>query len=411
MGTIKGFIYKLINLTPLTKELSVRLYRFLMEYKYRALKRRIPTNDLVVVFESFMGKQLGCSPKALFLAMVNNPEYDAYEKIWMFKEPDKYRELEKYPNTKVVLYGSAEYYESYARAKYWITNYHLPTGLVKGKDQVYVQTWHGTPLKKIGCDVGNPKELSQDKKRAWRGYRDEGKIIDFMPSPSPFYTDKIKSAFLLGNQAQVLQYGYPRNDFLFSFNADITEKLKKDIGIPLDKKVILYAPTWRDNQHVPGKGYVYHCGVDFDRLREVLGDAYVILFRAHYLISNSFDFEKYDGFVINASNYDDINELYVISDILITDYSSVFFDYANLKRPMIFYMYDYDEYKREMRDFYFGMNELPGPIVKKEADLIEAIIKAGQDDFIPDDKYKAFNDKYNPYRYSCSNKVLSRIFD
>lgn len=409
MRTIKSLIYKLINLTPLTKEVSVRLYRFLMKCKYRIMQRRFPTDDKMIVFESFLGKQFGCSPKALFLSMVNNPEYDAYQKIWMFKNPDAYKELEQYPNTKVVSYGSTEYYEYYARAKYWITNYHLPAGVVKKKDQVYVQTWHGTPLKKIGCDVGNPKNLSQDKKRAWRDYRDEGKIIDFMPSPSPFYTEKIKSAFLLQEQAQVLEYGYPRNDFLFSYEDGVVGKMKEHLNIPKNKKVILYAPTWRDNQHIPGQGYVYQCGVDFDLLKQELQDEYVILFRAHYLISNSFDFDNYKGFIVDVSHYDDINELYVISDILVVDYSSVFFDYANLKRPIIFYMYDYEEYKNEMRDFYFSVDELPGPIVKEEKALVHAIRDAMKEEFCPDEKYIAFNQKYNPYPVCCSEKVTAKI--
>lgn len=409
MGKWKSLILKLINLTPMTKELSVKLYRTLQEYRYRAMRKRVQTDDKMVVFESFLGKQYGCSPKALFLSMAKNPKYSEYKKVWMFKNPDEYRELLQYDKTEVVSYGSARYYECYAKAKYWITNYHLPAGIVKGEDQVYVQTWHGTPWKKIGCDVGMPKDLSQDKKRAWKEYSQEGKIIDYMPSPSAFYTDKITSAFRLGGQAQVLECGYPRNDFLFSYKEEFCEKRKKEFGISNEKKVILYAPTWRDNQHVPGQGYVYQCGVDFDRLKKELGQEYVILFRAHYLISNSFDFEKYNGFVINASKYDDVNHLYAISDMLITDYSSVFFDYANLNRPIIFYLYDYEEYKTQMRDFYFGLSELPGTIVHTETDLVKAIKEIDAKEFIPDATYIKFNQKYNPVQEPCSHKILDRV--
>mgnify|MGYP000910123033 CR=1 FL=1 len=108
----------------------------------------------------------------------------------------------------------------------------------------------------------------------------------------------------------------------------------------LRKKVILYAPTWRENQHLPGEGYQFQLPVDFKRWREVLGDEYVILFRAHYFISNSFDFVAFSGFVYDVSQMDDINPLYLAADVLITDYSSVFFDYANLRRPILFFMYD-----------------------------------------------------------------------
>lgn len=411
MGKCKSLLLKLINLTPMTKELSVQAYRWIKRSRYSRLKKSVQVDDKLVVFESFLGKQYGCSPKALFLAMVNDPAYAEYKKVWMFKNPDAYKELEQYPNTKVVLYGSAEYYELYAKAKYWITNYHLPAGIVKGDDQVYVQTWHGTPLKKIGCDVGTPETLSQDKKRAFKEYSQEGTIIDYMPSPSPFYTEKITSAFRLKGQAKILECGYPRNDFLFTVDEEFCQKLKKEMSIPQGKKIILYAPTWRDNQHVPGQGYVYQCGLDFDRMQKELGKEYVILFRAHYLISNSFDFAKYNGFIINASEYDDVNHLYAISDMLITDYSSVFFDYANLMRPILFYMYDYEEYKTQMRDFYFSLEELPGPVVEKEADLIQAIRTIGKEEFHPDETYKQFNQKYNPYQVPCSSEVLERIIN
>ena len=139
---------------------------------------------------------------------------------------------------------------------------------------------------------------------------------------------------------------------------------------------------------------MYKTEVDFDRLQKELGDDYVILFRAHYFISNTFDFSKYEGFIYNVSLLDDINELYIVSDMLITDYSSVFFDYAILKRPIVYFMYDYELYKNEMRGFYIDLDELPGPIVQDEGALIEQI-KALSDNFVFDEKYKRFNGKYN----------------
>ena len=113
--------------------------------------------------------------------------------------------------------------------------------------------------------------------------------------------------------------------------------------------------------------------MDFDSLKKKFGEDIVILFRAHYFIADKFDFKKYKGFVINVSDYDDINDLYIISDILITDYSSVFFDFANLKRPMIFYLYDFDDYKNNMRDFYFGTAMLPGITVNEQTRLEDSL--------------------------------------
>ena len=169
----------------------------------------------------------------------------------------------------------------------------------------------------------------------------------------------------------------------------------------------MYAPTWRDNQHEAGVGYTYKTEVDFDKLQKELGEDYIILFRAHYFVANTFDFEKYEGFIYNVSNLDDINELYVVADMLITDYSSVFFDYANLKRPIIFYMYDIDMYKNDMRGFYIDLNDLPGNIITTEDELIKDI-KNVTNKFKYDEKYKRFNEKYN---YLDDEKSSERVIE
>ena len=114
----------------------------------------------------------------------------------------------------------------------------------------------------------------------------------------------------------------------------------------------------------------------------------------YYFIANVFDFEKYKGFVYNVSEIDDVNELYIITDVLITDYSSVFFDYANLKRPMIFYMYDLEHYRDKSNGFYIDLDELPGNIVETQEDLEKEILALDKN-FVYDEKYKKFNEKYN----------------
>ena len=209
----------------------------------------------------------------------------------------------------------------------------------------------------------------------------------------------------------IIEEGYPRNDRLVT--ADVLEKARaKDrVGMfGIGKKVILYAPTWRDNQYTSGVGYTYKPEIDFDLLREELGDEYVILFRAHYLVAHNFDFDRYEGFIYDVSDYDDINDLFLASDILVTDYSSVFFDYANLDRPMVFYMYDLDQYKDEIRGFYTDLYELPGPIVTTEKSLIGAI-KGLPEDFKPDVKYNNFKAKYVPKDDGeATKRTLRKIF-
>ena len=128
------------------------------------------------------------------------------------------------------------------------------------------------------------------------------------------------------------------------------------------------------------------------------------------MVANQFDFDAYKGFVYNASDYDDINELYVISDLLITDYSSVFCDYALLQRPMLFYMYDMEEYRDEMRGFYFSTEHLPGPVVKTEKELVESI------DYVMNSKdytcdYTDFNNEYNTLNDGrATERLVKKIF-
>ena len=131
-------------------------------------------------------------------------------------------------------------------------------------------------------------------------------------------------------------------------------------------------------------------------MRDALGDKFVLLFRTHYFISNYIDLSEFEGFVYNVSRHNDINELYIISDMLITDYSSVFFDFANLKRPIIFYMYDYDSYKTKLRDFYIDVSTLPGPIVKTQDELQSAIASYKENAPLYKDKYTAFLEKFCP---------------
>jgi CDP-glycerol glycerophosphotransferase len=230
--------------------------------------------------------------------------------------------------------------------------------------------------------------------------------ISYLLSPSKFCTERFISAFnlkYLQKEKIIIEKGYPRNDFLFAYTQSDIENIKSTLGISKDKKVILYAPTWREDQHKAGVGYVYNLGVDFKKLQTELKDEYVILFRTHYFIANKFDFSEYESFIIDASAYEDINELYIISDMLITDYSSVFFDFANLKRPIIFYMYDLDEYKNELRDFYIDLNELPGEVIINEEDLILQIKKVINTNFY-NKKYIDFNNKYNYLDDNYSSK-------
>ena len=402
---VKKMIRKIKKLVLAISERSVaarKVIRITFDL-YRKIRYKIATvgikiDEKTIMFCVFNGKSYTCSPKAIYEHIIKSEKYKEYSLIWAFKDAERYRYLEENDNTKVVRINSKEYKKYLAKAKYWIFNYKIPDYLYPKKEQVFVQCWHGTPLKRLGCDLEHFDNVLNTMEGMKKRYKIEASKFSYFISPSKFASEKFISAWNLkeiGKENIIIEEGYPRNDFLYNYTEQDVDKIKKELGIEKEtRKIILYAPTYRSDQHETGVGYTYKEEVDFSRLQEEIGDKYIILFRPHYFIANSFDFEKYNGFVYNVSEIDDINELYIISDMLITDYSSVFFDYANLKRPMIFYMYDLEHYKDESNGFYIDLKELPGNIVKTQEDLEKEILALDKN-FVYDEKYKKFNEKYN----------------
>ncbi|MGI6766068.1 MAG: CDP-glycerol glycerophosphotransferase family protein [Lentihominibacter sp.] len=394
---LRNFLRKHAGLRVWVRKVHVAL----KESRYSRIAKNAKVDNKMVVFETFMGRQYGCNPKAIYEYMLTDSRFDDYRLVWVLENPDKAEGIKALERAEIVKAKSDRYYEVYASAGYVITNSNLDYGIKKSPEQIFLQTWHGTPLKKLRCDIEAEKgnalnSLDEIKQKN----RLDVVRYDYFISPSAFATEKFITAFDLAalNKTDILvETGYPRNDLLFNFDEKYSQQVKESLGIAEDKrKIILYAPTFRDNQH-DGAGYTYDLHLDFNRLKEGLSDEYLVLFRAHYFIANQFDFDKYKGFVLDVSGLDDITPLYTIADLLVTDYSSVFFDYACLKRPMVFYMYDLDEYEDAIRGFYLDTEELPGSIVKTEEELTAAIKEA--DNMAPeavyDSKYEAFASKYN----------------
>lgn len=373
----------------------------------------IKTDENTIIFGCFNGRSYCDSTKALYKYILADEKFNNFNYIWIFKEPEKHKYLEENKNTTVISAKGKKYVKAMAKAKYWIFNYKIPDYIYPKKDQVFVQCWHGTPLKRLGCDLQHFDNALNTLEGMKKRYKEETKKFSYFLSPSKFASEKFVSIWNMKESNKencIVEMGYPRNDFLYNYTQEDVKRIKENLGIlNSDKKIILYAPTYRDNQHTSGVGYTYKTEVNFDKLKEELSEKYIILFRSHWLVANLFDFDKYKGFVYNVSDYDDIDELYIISDLLITDYSSVFFDYANLKRPIFFYMYDLEEYRDDIRGFYLDLKELPGPILKEEDELIKNIKNTTIDFY--DDKYKAFNQKFNYLDDGkASERVIKKVF-
>ncbi|WP_052948829.1 CDP-glycerol glycerophosphotransferase family protein [Mesobacillus campisalis] len=367
----------------------------------------LPGSRKIVVFESFLGKQFSDNPRAICEYLKEN-NYD-YKMYWSVDK--KYLHHFKDKNVNCIPRFSIKWLFVMPRARYWVTNSRMPAWLPKPKNTIYLQTWHGTPLKRLAADMEEVYMPGTTAENYKNNFIKEAKKWDYLISPNAYSTEIFRRAFQFENE--VLETGYPRNDFIFRHNNEETRgDFISKYGLPVGKKIILYAPTWRDNQFY-GKGkYRFDLNMDLDSMKEQLGEEYIILFRLHYLVSENLDLTPYEGFAYDFSNHEDIRELYLMADILVTDYSSVFFDYGNLKRPMIFYVYDIEQYRDHLRGFYFNFEqEAPGPLVRTTGELIHTI-KSVKEEALPSSSYfDSFHEKFCYLECGDSTrKVVEKIF-
>lgn len=360
---------------------SMRIKEFL--YKHRFARQ--PLLDNVVFLESFFGKSYSDSPKYIF-EKLNEMYPGRYEYVWVLDRKTKL----PYPAKQCKRF-SLTYFKYMARSKYIVFNSRQPKYFIKRKGNVFLETWHGTPLKKLVFDIEEVVSASPTYKK---NFYIQSRSWDYLVSANGFSSEVFRRAFCY--EKPLLEYGYPRNDILHADNKEaIAAKVKKNIGIPLNRKVILYAPTWRDDEYYDHGKYKFTLNLDLRLMKEKLGDEYVVMLRTHYFIADNLDVSGLEGFVYNLSKYDDIAELYLISDLLITDYSSVFFDYANLRRPILFYTYDLDKYRDVIRGFYIDMNkELPGPLLYTTDEVIDAINRVEDVNREYADVYDSFYERF-----------------
>lgn len=413
MKKIKAMIIDICKKNVVFRKM-IRFFRlYFKKLNYLKYKLKYKVDDKTIFFEVYDGRNYTCSPKAIYEKMLTMKKFKDFKFIWAFNDPSKH-DVMKDKRLVIVKTNTKDYYKYISSSKYWIVNSIMDECITKKKGQVYVQCWHGTPLKRLRYDIEvNGAVLNTIEEIRKRNDRDASKF-DYFISPSKYCTEKFTSAFnliALGKKDIIIEEGYPRNDSLFNRNKKDVDKIKDKLGIPKDKKIICYLPTFRDNQHTSGVGYTYNLAIDFDSLKKRFGKDYVILFKPHYFIANKIDLSKYKNFVYNVASYDEINDIYLVSDLLITDYSSVFFDYANLNRPVMFYMYDFDDYKNNLRDFYISLDELPGPIAKTQKELEDYIVNIDKSISKYKKTYDKFNDKYNYLDDgNASERVIRVIF-
>ena len=383
------------NMLISTMYIKVYYILFLMVGKLPVKKNR-------VIFESFLGKQYSDNPRAIYEYLLK--EFPNMELIWSIDK--NYKHVFTNGNLQIINRLSFKWIYYMATAEYWVTNSRLPLWIPKPLHTKYIQTWHGTPLKKLGVDIENVHMPGTNTHKYKKSFLLEASKWDYLISPNAYSSEIFKRAF--GFKKTIIESGYPRNDILINGNNPTTiSKIKHLYRLPSNKKVIMYAPTWRDNQYHDIGKYRFDLQLDLNKMKKYLGEEYVILLRLHYLVAENVNLEGFQDFVYDCSHHQDIRELYLISDILITDYSSVFFDYAILKRPMIFFAYDIEEYRDNLRGFYFDFeSKVPGPIVKTTDELIDEINLIRQDGFSPVGKLEAF---HKEFCYMEDGKASERV--
>lgn len=388
------------------KRVIKKVLRKLALMGYALMVRVLPLSKDVVVFESNVGRNYSGNARAIYEYMIQQGMDGKYRLVWSVEDTST-----NIPGRVIKVRRTRMKYLYYmAIARVWVSDSRMPKWLVKREGNTYIQTWHGTPLKKLALDMDvMSMGGSTDVQKYHDNFVANTRTWDYLISQNAFSTEVFRRCFAFDKD--MLEIGYPRNDVLFHSNTpQEKEALKKKLGLPLNKKIILYAPTWRDDQYYQKSIYKFVSDMDYGQMQNRLGDEYAMIVKFHYLVKDHIDWSQYGDFIYEFNEHQDIAELYLVSDILITDYSSVMFDYSLLKRPMFFFAYDLENYKNNLRGFYFDfLATAPGPIVETTEELIDSIVNYDAEEW--KEKYDAFSKRYNHADDGGASEKVCRLIE
>ena len=357
-----------------------------------------PIKNNKIVFSNFSGKGYGDNSKYI-LEEINKRKLKC-DLVWVLKDK---KDKEALPlNVRYVKYNSIKYFYDMCTAKVWVDNHRKIIDFNKRKEQYYIQTWHGgIAFKKIEKDAEDSLDQNYIKQA-----KHDSQMIDLMVSNSTFCTKMFKKAFWYNGE--ILECGSPRNDILINNEIYKSKNIKDKLKISNDIKIILYAPTFRKDE-----GIKYY-NINFEKLVKELNEKYnkewIVLLRLHPNIAHKSKelCEKASNNIIDVSNYGDMYELMLISDILITDYSSVMFEFSFASKPVFLYANDLDEYIKD-RGFYFDYNDLPYTIANNNEELINNITNFDND--IYQIKLKEFFDKIGLKETGKASKEVVNVIE
>ncbi|MEU0299616.1 CDP-glycerol:glycerophosphate glycerophosphotransferase [Streptomyces sp. NPDC006175] len=371
---------------------------------YRSWLLRLPVRRGSVVFESHMGTCYGDSPRAV------HEEVRArglpLRCVWSYADSPA-----GFPaDARLVRRWSWRYLWALARAEYWVDNQGFPQHLDKPSGTVYLQTWHGSAYKRMGFDETRVRmQNAPQRERLQQAVH----RFDHFLVRSEHDERTLARAYRLP-ASTLLRTGYPRNDALVAARARDEAQgrlprpaLAAELGLPDHRKVVLYAPTFRGG---PGTRRRQRLLLDAARFAERFGDTYTLLVRAHYLEAASLPACP-PGTVVDVSRHHDVSELLALADVLVTDYSSIMFDYALLDRPIVLFAPDLDTYAAE-RGSYFDLREkAPGPVTATEEELFAVLARLKTADTGFQEQRAAFAEEFGAYdRGDAARSVVDTVF-
>ena len=377
---------------------------FSRQVDYQKAFKKYNVKDNIILYESFHGKGMTDNPFAIFKYLLNNPEYKNMKHVWVLNNYENngyYNYYKKFSNVEFVKTHTKQYFYYLASAKYLINSVSFPPYFLKKEEQVYVNTWHGTPLKTLGKDMeGSITQHSNLQKNFLQ--------TDYILSPNKFTSEKIVYSHDIYDiyTGKILENGYPRIDNIF-YESQVLENL-----FPIltrNKKLVLYAPTWRGEVGKVDDIVEQIVQSINDIVENIDVDEYEFLVKVHPLVYKYIEGMDFEGITL-IPNWVDTNELLHYVDILVTDYSSIFFDFLVTDKPIIFYLYDKDEYLAK-RGVYLDLDNLPGSICYT-AEEVSKNIK--NNDLITNEyqeQIKNYKEKYTNYdNGSVTTNYVKRIF-
>ncbi|MFF7040065.1 CDP-glycerol glycerophosphotransferase family protein [Streptomyces massasporeus] len=400
---VKYRAFQAVNRTRRTAKSALRARKRqagakLRDHQYRRALGR-PVNPHLAVFSAYWNRGVACNPAAIAAKLAElAPQIHA---VWVVTEENA---ALLPPGTDHVVPGSRRYWEVLATAKYLVNNVNFPNAVVKRPDAIHVQTHHGTPLKRMGIDQMAFPAAAQGLD--FQALLERIDKWDFSVSANSHTTRMWERAY--PSRYVSLDHGYPRNDVYYTAGAGDIRRVRDRLGIAPGRRAVLYAPTHRD----------YEAGwtprLDLAALSDRLGEDTVLLVRGHYFYGGAaspLTNLRRTGRIIDVSSYDPVEELCLAADVLVTDYSSIMFDYANLDRPIVIHADDWETY-RTTRGVYFDlMAEAPGPVARTQQELTEILTTEAWRDEGAAKTRAAFRRRFCEYDDGrAAERVVRRVF-